>query len=367
LAQEHLRVNTLSMWAAGSVTCGTRPAMGWRRLFCLLPVGFFFHGMDATKATNPNPSKFLIVSAPRDSRISYMKVRRGNKPVMDDETKMMDLINSGLVHPQGLAVDQKTGRLFVADPDMKSIFFYKLRSAQDGLHVGPQNVLVGDTESRWVTVDPTGNIFFTDEPRNQILKVSHTKSLRGNITPEVVLDGYSMAQVNAPGGVATDSFHTYWVNKQIGMQVGSVVRAPKAHERSSFVADVQTIARNTDKSYGICLALNNVFFTQPAATLYGVKKGGSTVVPISDRLTNPRGCAWDGDGTVYVADRGANAVYSFAGSMQALSAAQLSKTVDFQDAFGVAVYSKATRCWASSLLCMAAGLLAASHLAVGSF
>lgn len=271
---------------------------------------------------------------------------------------MRDLITSGVVHPQGLAVDQKTSRLFVADPDSKRIFAYSLKAVRDELRVGPQKVLAHGTEARWVTVDPTGNIFFTDEPRNQILKVPHAGSLRGNATPEVVFDGYSLSQVNAPGGVATDSFHTYWVNKQIGMQVGSVVRAPKEAD-GNFASSVQTIARNSDKSYGICLALNNVFFTQPDATIYGVKKGGSAVVPISDRLTNPRGCAWDGDGTVYVADRGANAVYSFAGNMQALSAAQFSKAVDFQDAFGVAVYSRASSPLRSFWLCVAAGLIVA--------
>jgi len=279
---------------------------------------------------------------------------------------MKDLITEGLVHPQGLAVDQKTSRLFVADPDSKKVFSYSLRVTKDGLEAGPQKVLALDTEARWVAADPTGNIFFTDEPRNQILKVTHARSLRGNVTPSILLDGYSVAQVNAPGGVATDSFHTYWVNKQIGMQVGSVVRAPKEPSDDKLLTGVQSIARNTDKSYGICLALNNVFFTQPDSVLYGVKKGGSEVVPISDRLSHPRGCAWDGDGTVYVADRGAGAVYSFAGNMQALGAAQFSKTVDMEDAFGVAVFSRAAGRMASSLLlCAAAGLLAIGRSALG--
>mmetsp|Transcript_89020 Transcript_89020/g.247329 ORF Transcript_89020/g.247329 Transcript_89020/m.247329 type:complete len:352 (-) Transcript_89020:82-1137(-) len=342
--------------------------MGLRGLACLVTVGFSLHAGTAAKSAarsrNPNPQKFLIVSAPRDSKIAYMKIRRfAHKRAKEAEERMADLITTGMVHPQGLAVDHKTNRLFVADPDSKKVFAYDLRASGDTLRVGPQRVLAQGIEARWVAVDPTGDVFFTDEPRNQILRVSHAKGLRGNATPGVVFDGASLTQVNAPGGVAIDSFHTFWVNKQIGMQVGSVVKAPKDPDPVARFSGVQTIAKNTDKSYGICLALNNVFFTQPESTIYGVKKGGSAVVPISDRLTNPRGCAWDGDGTVYVADRGANAVYSFAGNMQALNAAQFTKAVDFQDAFGVAVYSHAAHRfagpWAAALFCLSAWLLPA--------
>lgn len=319
--------------------------MGWQSFFLLL-----CSTVSATKVTNPNPGKFLIVSAPKDAKVSYMKIGGGaSGPTQDN---MTDLITTGLVHPQGLAVDQKTSRLFVADPDQKAIFLYTLVADQDKLRVGPRQQLVHNCESRWVTADHYGNIFFSDEPRNQILKVLHDKQhLRNrNATVQVVLDGFSMAQVNAPGGVATDSFHTYWVNKQTGTQVGSVVKGPMQPGSDGYRARVQPLALNVDKSYGICIALNNVYFTQPEATIYGVKKGGSTVVTVGNHLTNPRGCAWDGDGTVYVADRGAGAVYSFASNMQDLSLAQFSKAVDFQDAYGVAVFSSSHRPLATLLL-----------------
>jgi len=251
-------------------------------------------------------------------------------------TSTQVLINEGLVHPQGLAVDQKRRKLLVADPDSKRIFSYSLQSSPNGLVVGPQSVCAEGIEARWVTIDSTGNIFFSDEPRNQIMKITSAKALRGDSTPEVVYDGALLSQVSAPGGIATDNFHTYWVNKQIGSQVGSLVQASADVRHASAV---RPLARNTDKSYGVCLALGNVFFTQPDTTISGVKKDGSSVVTVSNHLTKPRGCVWDGDGTVYVADRGANAVYSFAANMPELGFAQVSKAVDFQDAFGVAVFS----------------------------
>jgi len=117
------------------------------------------------------------------------------------------------------------------------------------------------------------------------------------------------------------------------------VKGSDLPDTSNLATSVQTLSRNADKSYGVCLALNNVFYTQPQTTVYGVKKTGGPVTSVTNRLVNPRGCAWDGDGTVYVADRGANAVFSFPGNMPELSMVEVSKAVDFDDAFGVAVYS----------------------------
>ena len=47
---------------------------------------------------------------------------------------------------------------------------------------------------------------------------------------------------------------------------------------------------------------------------------------ISDRLLGPRGCSWDGDATVYIADKAAGALYSFPGNMHNLAPAKLTKS-----------------------------------------
>jgi len=296
-----------------------------------------------TVSLNPNPAKFLIVSAPGEGKVSYLRIESSaDRTVRSGGGRFMmkTLIDRGLIHPQGLAVDQKARKLYVADPDSRRILSYALHGDKDGLSVGSPNVLVEGVEARWIAVDDTGSAFFSNEQRNQIVKVPNAGAVRGNATTKVVYDGASMLQVSAPGGVAIDSFHTFWVNKQVGSQAASVVRAANSLAESSTAA-AEPLAKNLGKSYGICIATNNLYFTQPETTVYGIRTNGGEVVPVSDSFTNPRGCVFDGDGTVYVADRGANAIYSFAGNMQELSAVQISKVVDFKDAYGTAIFSNA--------------------------
>lgn len=309
-----------------------------------------------------NPEKFLIVSAPRYGQIAYMNVRKGGtvanlqiggKRQDDPMAKMTPLITSGLVHPQGIAVEQRRSQLLVADPDVKKVYAYRLSSYESKLIAGGRTVLADGAEARWVTVDGIGNVFFSDEPGNKILKISAEQAARGDTTPQVVYDGTSLTQLSSPGGISADSFHTFWVNKIAGTRVGSIVRGSQVS--GGALSQVAALARNSDKSYGLCVAYNNIFYTQPEKVIFGVKKAGSPVAVVSNRLTNPRGCVWDGDGTVYVADKGANAVYAFAANMLQIGATELVKAVDFEDAFGVAVFSGA--CGSNSPLRLAVNFL----------
>jgi sugar lactone lactonase YvrE len=262
---------------------------------------------------------------------------------------MQPLINEGLARPQGMAVDQKRSRLLVADPDLRRIVEYPLHASDSALTAGKPSTLVDGVEARWVAVDGFGNVFFTDELRNQIMKIPFGKGKPGGSSPQIVYDGTTLLEVSSPGGIAADSYHAYWVNKQTGTQVGSLIQASSAgypaanasaFRRAAATSLVQTLSRNVDKSYGVCLTANNVYYTQPESTVHGMKKSAERQAQtITDKLVNPRGCTWDGDGTVYVADRGADAVYAFPGNMRELSAVEVEKTVDFEDAFGVAVFS----------------------------
>lgn len=299
--------------------------------------------MGVSSASITTPAKWLIVSAPRDGHIGYKKI--GPSGFLGTEP-MKTLISEGLVHPQGLAIDQRSSKLLIADPDSKHVLAYSLRRSGDTLTATRADAAMKDVEARWVAVDGLGNVYATDEPSNRILKISAAQMQKGDPNPTVLYDGLSLMSVSGPGGIAVDNYYAFWVNKQIGTQVGSLIKgAAAAPDQKSVGSSVQALAKNTDKSYGLCMALDNVYYTQPEGSIFAVKKTGSdSIQTVSSTLSRPRGCAWDGDGTVYVADRGANAVYAFAGNMPSLDAALLQKAADFEDAFGVAVFAgSATR------------------------
>jgi len=277
------------------------------------------------------PTKYLIVSAPKLHKVMYIKMERG------EEVRAVPLIDKGVTSPQGLAIDQKRQILYVADPDLRKVLAYDLRFVNGVLMTdGAPKVAAQNVEARWVAVDGIGNLFFTDELTNLVQRVD-VADLQGSTagTPRILYDGAVVTEVNRPGGVAVDNFHVYWSNKEVGTQVGSVVKG--LEEPGIAPTTVAQIAKNTVKSYGVCLSQNNVYYTDDQKFLFGVKKNGGAIATVSDKLVGPRGCAYDGDGTVYVADKTGGAIYAFPGNMHSLSPATLTKVADFDDAFGLVV------------------------------
>lgn len=299
----------------------------------------FLCSITSVYGVDPTP-KFLVISAPRLSKVVWMKVGGVDEGKAKPQT--FPLIEEGLRTPQGLATDSKRKKLYVADPDSKKIFSYNCLF-NDGkmLTDGRQMVAVNNVESRWVAVDGAGNVFFSVERENAIQKVSADKLLRGEATPTTLYSGLSVSQVSAPGGVAVDNFNVFWSNKAVGTIVGSVVKGFETPPETNVAGSVRPLAKNAVKVYGVCLVNDNVFYTDHQFNIYGVKKVGGAITTISNKLIQPRGITWDGDGTVFVADKGGNAIYSFPGSMETLSPQPLVKTVDFEDAFGVSVMSGA--------------------------
>merc|ERR1719420_1306146 len=246
------------------------------------------------------------------------------------------LVDTGLRSPQGLAEDRKRRCLFVADPDLRKVLSYQLTVKEGTLLVeGQPSVAAQNVEARWVAVDGQGDLFFTDEAANVVMKVDGESARASRGKPHVIYDGAFHAEVNRPGGVATDNFDVFWSNKAVGTQVGSLIRGAEEPKEAAHV--LTKITQNSNKVYGVCLAGNNVFYTNTQKFLFGVKKSGGAIATVSDGLLAPRGCAWDGDSTVYVADKSANTIYSFAGNMHNLAPARLTKFATFDDAFGLAV------------------------------
>jgi len=286
--------------------------------------------------------RYLFASSSRTGRVVYVHLP-ARSPITGPgapEHKAQTLIDNGLKAPMGLAADQQRSRLFVADPEAKKVLAYKILFS-DGRAVvdGEAGVAANDVEARWVACDGVGNLFISDEARNYIMKIPADSSFRMGSEPKVVYSGNVLTQVSAPGGVAVDNFHIFWSNKAVGTTAGSVVKGFETPPSTNAAESVLVLANNADKVYGVCLAKDNVFYTNHERYVYGVKKGGGKEITVSDKLQEPRGCSWDGDGTVFVADRGANLVAAFAGNMQTISAAKMGRVIDLEGAFGVAVLS----------------------------
>lgn len=284
-------------------------------------------------------NRFLIVTSPSTKKIAYHRLPEGGVAVPG--SAMRTLIDTGLRVPQGIDIDQYRKRLYVADPDLGKLVGYPITTSGDTLTAGAQFTVANGVEARWVAVDGLGNVYFTDEPNNRILRVTAKMIEDGTTTPEIVYDGKVISVVSAPGGIAVDNFFSYWLNKAGGMQVGSLVRGSEVSFNASTAGagrSVTTLASNVDKSYGVCIALKNIFYTDESNKLYGVKRFGGEPATISSDFQEPRGCAFDGDGTVYIADKAKNAVYQIPSNMQVLGAAPVSKAVELSGAYGVAVY-----------------------------
>lgn len=286
-------------------------------------------------AAHGTPYEYVLVSQPRLGSVTYIKI---NEDTMDAGNQSHPLVSNGLKNPMGIAVDNDRMSLFVCDPEEKKIFRYKIIVSGGHLHTdGVQYVAASPVESRGVSVDTDGTIYFTDEPNSLIKKVTLAQMKANDATPSVVYSGSSLPQVSKPGGIAADGTHIFWANKAGGTQVGSVIRGQEAPPTTNVAASAMALTMDKEMIYGVCTSQNNVFFTDMMKYIYGMKKTGGKAEIVSDILVSPRGCAWDGDGTVYLADKGGNAVYSFPSNMHTIQPAQITKMFMVEDAFGVAV------------------------------
>jgi len=313
--------------------------------------------------------QFLFVSSPATGHIGYWRLPSDGSPAKPGEA-MKTLINSGLVFPQGIAVDEYRKRLFVADPNLTALVMYPLSTNGDKMTAGSQQTIAKGVQARAVAVDGLGNVVFTDEPNNRIMRVTNAMIQDGTTKPEILYDGKHQPSVSTPGGIAADNYFVYWLNKAKGLQVGTLLRGlqePSAARQLALAAianasssagdagvgaadtgaravdPVAMIAMNAPKCYGVCIAGGYIFYTDEATNLYGIKRASTsrhTVFTISSKLKAPRGCVYDGSGTVYVADKQQNAVFQFAAAMPQLEPnLPLTKAGEMPGAFGLAIYT----------------------------
>jgi sugar lactone lactonase YvrE len=317
-------------------------------------------------------------AADSDSATEVMEATGMPDASVTPQTLLTDV--DGLNYPIGVAVDHPRKGLYVADVDALKIFRWKLTIENGALKAdraaGPQTVVEGKAV-RWLAVDSRGTLFYTDEDGSGIWRVAAEQliesggavsessvagsagdhlfslSLRGATaegflpsTPGVytknvgipahMYDGTKTPAVSAPGGIAVDNFHVFWGNKGLGTQVGSVVEGFETADLEK-PKPATPIALNSQKVYGVCIASGNIFYTDDKTFLYGVRKYGGGIATVAESMKGPRGCVWDGDGTVYVADETGNKVVSFPSNMRSLAPQKLEKRFEITAPQGLAV------------------------------
>jgi len=278
--------------------------------------------------------KYLIVSSSVTHQIAYSPI---SQQVMPGKVQLRTLISSGLTYPQGMAVDPWRKHLYVADPTLGKLVYYVLDPYnEETLYVGPQQLAAAGVEVRWVSVDSLGNVYFTVESTQQVMRITAGNLDKGITVPEVVFEGAKNGMVSAPGGIAIDNYFAYWTNKLNPEKAGTIVRG--FHGVESATTD---LANTNVKSYGVCMAVDNVFFTAENSDLYGISRlGGNKPVTVSSAYGEPRGCAWDGQNNVYVADKKQNAVFAFPANMPSLRENLPRQLIAYMEgAYGVAVYT----------------------------
>jgi len=310
--------------------------------------------------------RFLIASSPSTATVAYVKLPSTGGPGNGKDV-MRILINTGLTYPQGLAVDEYRQMLYVADPSMGKLVRFPLRSSEDALTVGAMETVATNVEVRAVAVDGVGNVWFTDESQQRVMRVTAKMIESGMKTPQIVYSASENEEVRSPGGIALDSFFVYWLNKAEGQTAGSIIKGTQnpdttiisaaptvtngtSNATSALLAtsrrtsvSLTGLGYNAEKCYGVCLSQRNAFYTDEFKNIYGVPRTATArneVVTISTAFQEPRGCAYDGDSTVYVTDKAQNAIFSFAANMeQLLPGRSMTKAAELQGAFGVAVYT----------------------------
>jgi len=258
--------------------------------------------------------RFLIISSPSKQLIQYKELPNG---------AVLPLVDAKVSTPEGMVVQGNV--LFIADPTQECITAFTLR-VHDG-HLIAQNMrkVVTGIRAHWVTYGD--GLLYSDQDAGLIDQLPPGKKAPVNL--------YTGGSVSGPSGVsgASGSGIVYWTNTVSGTSKGSVV----AGDITTGVTT--TLASNIDMAHGVCVSQNNVFFTADAKNMYAVKRTGGAVVEVASSFGRPRGCVYDGDGTVYVADALHGKVYTLPANMENLMAVDAEEAAEAMDAYGVALYN----------------------------
>jgi len=149
--------------------------------------------------------------------------------------------------------------------------------------------------------------------------------------------GPDNAHVGTPAGVAADSVQVYWANQDGGLKKGTIGTGAANPEKSDSISlQSGALTTKTDKAFGVVTTASSVIFSDGGYGVYGVPKfGGGNATTMNEGFIISRDMAWDGEGTVFVADQGASMVYAM--PSRVAENQPLFPVVGMNDVFGVAL------------------------------
>jgi len=292
---------------------------------------------------------YLVVSSPNQKAVMYAKLLTAAEQARGDQMNLFDLGITAVSHPLSIAVDSLRGVLYVSDPQAKTVLAMRISEATDNagrLFVDSPSTVLSDWVVHGLAVDNSGTLFAADHERNKIVAIRGRTVLdrlnsanKGNISAVANTDLYTatdVSNIKAPQGMATDGFQVYWANGQEGTSKGTIVKG--AEERGDNPQDsITQLDASSDAAYGVCLTPTRVFYTYGNG-VFTMPTNGGTQVKVNDGFNAPRGCVYDGDGTVFVADRTAGKVYSFSGGATNMDLRPISVALTMSDAYGLALF-----------------------------
>ncbi|CAD7924318.1 unnamed protein product [Amoebophrya sp. A120] len=339
---------------------------------------------DEVERNTLGPTTFLAITS-TGGKVLYTQVVDNS---LAADGRALALVDSGLTTPKDIAYDPKTARIFVADFDAKMIVSYELFVHVDdkmrkSLKIrGDRVVVAEDLRTAWLDLDHDGNLYFTsgsvvNKIDNSLLKdlfagvltasdlktqsevaafyaAQQSQAEASNAPPPVTqpVIVQLVSGLSAPTGIVTNGDQLYWGQANIANNTAEIVAAAATptgpdHRKTKLAYTVQP------RIEGVAMNHNSIFFAAGGKVLKvpqsnNMQQNGVPAVPIAENLGNPRGLAWDHDGTLYIADGGASTsgatgsmisgmVYAVPSGATAVAPTQ--EVVPVDGAYGVTVIS----------------------------
>lgn len=283
-----------------------------------------------TVAAYERPLQFIVASSPGTSNVYWAPLPSFHDLTLPTEerslpaaevlidgaaSKCVSFIcdensDKGLQTPEGLALYQQgggAGSLYVSDPEPGNIYRYKVHVKWGGrLSAGSQELIADNLkgEARWLSVDGYGNLFYTLNEAGKIRMIS-VDALNGDapMKGKTLYAKKTFSAVAGPAGIAVDNMNIFWANLQGDTKSGTVVKASASKIQQPTGVTV-TDAMYKALARDVCLAKDVIFITGETNTLFAVKTTGGDLVEISQKLNEPKGCVYDQEATLYVAEKG---------------------------------------------------------------